>query len=230
MAGRQKFKAVLERDGTNLGWTIARVPFDPTQVWPQRIRLRVKGTVNGFAFRTSLFRASAGHYILLVNKKMQKGAGAVLGSVVEITLEPDTDERTVALPPELEKVLLQDRGLRRWHDALSDSYRKAIADRILEPKSAAVRVKRAEQMAEWMMLAMEGEKVTPPILEAAFLRTPKAREAWRGLTPTQRRGHLMGIFYYQSPEARQKRTQKAIEEALRIGEKKAARGESPDRE
>ena len=91
-----------------------------------------------------------------------------------------------------------------------------------EPKSAAVRVKRAEQMAEWMMLAMEGERVTPPILEAAFQRSPKARDAWRALTPTQRRGQLLGIFYYQSPEARQKRTQKAIEEALRIAEKKAA--------
>ena len=226
MAGRQKFKAVLERDGTSLGWTVVRVPFDPASMWPQRNRLRVRGTINGFGFRTSLFRARAGHFILLVNKKMQRGAGVALGSAAEVMLEPDIEERTVTLPPELEKVLRQDRALRRWHDALSDSYRKAIADRVTEPKSAASRVRRAEMMAEWMMLAMEGEKVIPPILKAAFLRTPKAREAWGGLTPRQRRGHLMGIFYYQSPEARQKRTQKAIAEALRIAEKKAARGES----
>jgi uncharacterized protein YdeI (YjbR/CyaY-like superfamily) len=229
MAARQKFKAVLEHDGTSLGWTIVRLPFDPTEVWPQRNRLRVKGTINGFAFRTSLFRARQGHFILLVNKKMQKGAGAVLGSVAEVVLEPDTGERTVTVPPELEGVLRQDRALRRWHDALSDSYRKAIADRVTEPKSAAARARRAEQMAEWMMLAMEGERVTPPILEAAFQRSPRARGAWRAMTPTQRRGQLLGIFYYKSPEARQKRTQKAIEEALRIAEKKALRGESPGR-
>jgi hypothetical protein len=40
----------------------------------------------------------------------------------------------------------------------------------------------------------------------------------------QRRGHLLGIFYYQSPESRQKRAQKAIEEALKIAGKKKARG------
>lgn len=224
MATRQKFRGVLERDGTGLGWTITRVPFDPTEKWPQRKGLRVKGTINGFEFRTSLFRARQGHYILLMNKKMQKGAGAGLGSAVEVVLEPDREERVLAVPPELEKVLRQDRGLRRWHDALSDSYRKAIADRVSEPKSAASRGKRAEQMAEWMMLAREGERVTPPILEAAFQRQPRAREAWAAMTPIQRRGQLLGIFYYQSPEARQKRTEKALDEALRLAEKRQRRG------
>jgi hypothetical protein len=36
------------------------------------------------------------------------------------------------------------------------------------------------------------------------------------MTLTQRRGHLMGIFYYQSPEARLKRVRKVIDEALRF--------------
>jgi len=46
------------------------------------------------------------------------------------------------------------------------------------------------------------------------------------MTPIQRRGHLMGIFYYQSPESRQKRAQKAIEEALRAAEQGAANATS----
>jgi hypothetical protein len=36
------------------------------------------------------------------------------------------------------------------------------------------------------------------------------------MTPVQRRGHLLGIFGYQSPESRQKRADKAIDEALKI--------------
>jgi hypothetical protein len=44
------------------------------------------------------------------------------------------------------------------------------------------------------------------------------------MTPIQRRGHLMGIYYYQSPESRQKRAQKAIEEALRAAEKSRRAG------
>lgn len=221
MAGRQKFKAVLERDGTGLGWTVARVPFDPAEVWPQRNRLRVKGTINGFGFRTSLFRARQGHFILLVNKGMQKGGGVVPGSVADVMLEPDVEERPTRIPPELEKILREDRSLRKWYEALNASGRKSIGDWIAQPKSADSRRKRAEQMAERMLLAMEGELVTPPILEVAFQRIPKAREAWRAMTPIQRRNHLLGIFYYQSPEARQKRTDKAIEEALRLLEKKS---------
>ena len=36
------------------------------------------------------------------------------------------------------------------------------------------------------------------------------------MTPIRRRNHLLGIFYYQSPEAREQRTQKAVAEALRV--------------
>lgn len=229
MAARQKFKAVLERDGTSLGWTIARLPFDPADVWPQRKGLRVKGTINGYAFRTSLFRMQKGQFFLLVNKPMQKGGAVALGSLADLELEPDLGERPIRTPPELEKFLREDRSLRKWYEALNASGRKWIGDWIAQPKSADSRRKRAEQMAERMLLTMEGERVTPPILEAAFQRAPRSRDAWQALTPIQRRNHLLGIFYYQSPEARQKRTQKAIEEALRIAAKKAARADSSDR-
>ncbi|MGH9560363.1 MAG: hypothetical protein ACRD3S_02815, partial [Terracidiphilus sp.] len=34
------------------------------------------------------------------------------------------------------------------------------------------------------------------------------------LTPTQRRNQLLGIFYYETVEARERRAMKAIEEAM----------------
>lgn len=212
----QQFRGVLESDGTNLQWTVVRLPFEPVEVWPQRQRMRVRGTINGFPFRTSLFRAKDGRCILLVNKTMQKGGGVARGGVAEVALEPDTGKRVVTTPPELEKLLRQERALRKWHRELSDSMRKAIADSIVEPKSPEARAGRAELWAERMLLAMEGEQVTPPILEAAFRRVPQARTGWAAMTPVQRRGHLMGIFYYRSPESREKRVRKAVEEALRI--------------
>jgi uncharacterized protein YdeI (YjbR/CyaY-like superfamily) len=216
---KRKFKGTLRPDGTGLQWTVITVPFDPAKVWPERQRMRVRGTINGFAFRTSLFRARDGSTILLVNKKMQKEPRVRPGHVAEVVLEPDLEERPEATPPELEKLLRQDRGLRKFYGELSASMRKAIVDQIEQPKSATVRAGRAELWAERMLQGMEGERVTPPILEAAFLRQPKAREGWRAMTRVQRRGHLMGIFYYQSPESRQKRAQKAIEEALRAAER-----------
>ena len=228
MPALRRFQGVLQPDGTSLGWTVVRVPFEPTEAWPRRKGLRVRGTIRSAAsrgettpFRTSLFRMRDGGCVLVVNKRMQKTAGLTRGSLAHITLEPDTEERPLTVPAELEKLLRQDRGLRRFHDALSPSMRKAIADLINQPKSPAARASRAELWAERMLLALEGERVPPPILEAIFNRNPRARTAWRSLTPIQRRSHLMGIFYVQSPESRQKRADKAIAEALRIAGRKA---------
>ena len=93
MSTTKKFRGVLEPDNTPLKWVIVKLPFDPAKAWPTRNRLRVKGTINGFAFRTSLFGSAQGGHLLLVNKQMQKGAGASVGSMAEIVLEPDL-ERT----------------------------------------------------------------------------------------------------------------------------------------
>jgi uncharacterized protein YdeI (YjbR/CyaY-like superfamily) len=212
----KKFQAVLKPDHTALKWTIARVPRDVTASWPEGRRLRVKGSINGFAFRTSLFSTGKGGFILLVNKRMQAGAGVALGSLASFTLEPDTEERTIEAPPELAAELAQVSSLRRWFDRLNYSTRKYVTENVTQVKSATARHKRAAQMAELLLSVMEGERETPPILEAAFARTPLARKGWHAMTPLQRRGHLMGIFYYRSPESRERRTRKAIEEALRI--------------
>lgn len=220
VSARRKFRGILEPDGTSLNWTVVRVPFDPATAWPQRQRRRVRGTINGFSFRTSLFQARDGRCILLVNKQMQKGAGVTLGSLAEVVLEPDLEMRIVATPPELEKLLRRHRALKKWHDQLSASIRKWIAETVAQPKSPAVRASRAERMAEQMMLAMEGERVLPPLLEAAFQRQPRARAGWKAMTSIQRRGHLLGIFHYQSPESREKRARKAVDEALRIAAKR----------
>lgn len=212
---RKKFQGVLERDGTSLNWTVVRLPFDPTRAWPSRQRLRVRGTINGFAIRTSLFQMRRGQYFLLVNKSMQKAAKVTLGSSAEIVLEPDLEQRPITVPVELEGILRQDRALRKWFNTLNASSRKWIGDWIGQPRSPEARARRAEQMGERMYLTMEGERSTPPILEAAFQRLPMARIGWRAMTALQRRQHLLGIFYCQSPESRQKRTRKAVEEALR---------------
>jgi len=219
---RKSFMALLEPDGTSLRWVIARVPFNVAKAWPERKRLRVRGEIEGFAFRTSLFPDSrgAGH-VLLVNKKMQAGAGARQGDRARIWLEPDLEERPAAIPPELERAFKGASRLRKWFGGLSESMRREIGKWVDEAKGSEARRKRAEKMAERLMLAMEGEVEPPPVLRAAFLRQPLARAGWDALTSTQRRGHLLGIFYYEGAEARERRAAKAVDDALRAARKRA---------
>lgn len=84
-----------------------------------------------------------------------------------------------------------------------------------QPKSAEARQKRAEKIAERLYLAMDGEKEPPPVLRVLFQRQPLALAGWKALTPTQRRHHLLGIFYYETADARQRRAAKVVEEALK---------------
>ncbi len=221
MSGAKKFRGILEHDGTSLNWTIVRVPFDPVRSWPALQRLRVRGAINGFAFRTSLFRNQRLGHLLLVNKTMQRGAGVRVGCEAEVVLEPDTTERTVSTPPELARVLRQSKRLERWYGQLSPSARRYIGDAVAKPRNPESRARLAELMAERMLLAMEGERQTPPILEAAFQRNPDARKGWLAMTPIQRRSHLLGIFNYRSPESRQKRARQAIDQALKIAAKRS---------
>ena len=219
---KKSFEATLERLRSNLGWVIVWIPFDVHKVWGSRGRLKVRGEINGFAFRTSLFPTRKRDHFLLVNKKMQEGAGAKEGSLAEFLLEPDTEERFVIIPAELNRILSEDRSFRRWFEALNYSIRKWLADWITQPKSSASRVRRAEQVAEQLFSAMEAERDLPPALKLAFSRDPRALQGWNLMSPSHRRGLLIAIFYYRSPDSRARRVDKVIEEAIALADKRSA--------
>jgi len=223
----KSFNAVLEPDQTRLRWVIARLPFDPAKAWPTRRGMRVRGEIapakgkaEGFAFRTSLFPDPRGAgYVLLVNKKMQAASGTTVGSQVRLQLEPDLEMRAVIIPPELTRALKGDRRLPKWFAAMSDSMRREIGKWVDEAKGPETRQKRAEQMAERLLQALEGETEVPPVLQAAFLRQPLARVGWEAMTRLQRQGHLLGIFYYQTADSRERRAAKAVEDALCVAKR-----------
>jgi len=204
---------------SRLNWVITYVPFDAAKVWGTRGQIKVKGKINGFAFRTSLFPTREGQHILLVNKRMQKGARAAEGSVARLQIELDSEERRVAIPDELKGLLSEDRSLRRWYDQLNHSTRNDIAKWITEPKGAEARVRRAEQIAERLLAVMEAEQELPPVLQVAFARHPRAREGWDLMSPSRRRGHLFGIFYYRTPDAQARRIDKMLDDATALAEK-----------
>jgi uncharacterized protein YdeI (YjbR/CyaY-like superfamily) len=211
---------VLEPLAGGLGWVIARLPFDIDEAWKKMVRLRVKVEVGGEVFRTSLFAdANRGGHFVLVNKKMQRAAGAKVGAMVDFVVAPDLEERTPPVPPELAKLLKTEKKLAKWYQGLSEPRRWEIAKWIDGVKSTEARQRRAEQIAERLMLTMEGEKELPPVLEVAFRRVPAARKGWEGMTKAQRRSNLMAVFYYQSPEAREKRVRKVVEDCLKVASK-----------
>jgi uncharacterized protein YdeI (YjbR/CyaY-like superfamily) len=214
------FQAMLERSGDGLNWTIVRVPLDVAKIWGVRGQLRIKGEINGFGFRTSLFPTGKGSHILMVNKKMQAGGRAVPGIKARFRLEPDTSPREVAPPPELLRVFRESKALEKYYQSFNYSTRREIARWIAEGKHGETRRRRAEQMAERLMLTMDAERELPPVLRAALAGNPKAHSGWQLMPRSHRRAHLLGIFYYRNPESRARRVTKAVQAMLEYAEKR----------
>jgi uncharacterized protein YdeI (YjbR/CyaY-like superfamily) len=215
----KSFHATLERMDSNLGWVIARIPFDVKKFWG-RSRVKVRGEVNGFAFRTSLFATKQTGHFLLVNKKVQQGAGIRAGSTAEFHLAVDTAPREVSIPMELGTIFKQSKSLNKWFDSLSYSYRREIGKWISEPKGGESRKRRAEQIAERMLETMDAECELPPLIKSALAQNGRAREGWALMTPIQRRSQLFAIFYYRTPDSRARRLQKALDVAVAVAERK----------
>lgn len=221
----KSFKATLERIPSRLGWVIIRIPFDVLKVWGTRAKVRVKGEINGFAFRSSVFPTSKGYHCMLIKRSMQAGANAAMGDAAHFRLVPDPTKPVVTIPSELQRILNEDRSFRRWFDQLTFSMRKWICYWIVNVKSSESRVRRAEQVAEQLFSTMEAELDLPPILKLAFARDPRAYQGWQSMTLLQRRGHLLAIFYYRNPESRDRRISKMLEDALAHSEKKTSKND-----
>jgi len=218
------FTATLERGGDRLNWTVIRVPLDVPKIWGVRGQLRVKGEINGFAFRTSLFPDGKSGHVMIVNKKMQAGSKTALGAKAMFSMEPDIVPRKVTTPKELLRVLEESKRVKKYYESLSPSYRNYISGWVGEARYAETRERRAEQMVERLMLAMEAEQELPPMLRVVLDRNPKARAGWELMPRGHRRGHLLGIFGYRNPESRGRRVAKAVEEMLQYANKRDKSG------
>jgi len=220
------FTALLERDGIRLGWTVARLPVHASVQWPAKQVRRVRGTLNGVEFESRLFKdARTQTQMVLVNNALRQAAGVRLGERVELSLEPDQQERPAAeMPAELSREFQGEKKIKRWFELLTPSVRREIGRWVEEPKLAQTRQKRAEKMAERLMLTMEGEVDAPAELKQIFARRPGAKPAWLGLTAIARRNHLLAIYTYVTPVSRMRRAEKAVDEAMERFKRKTEGG------
>jgi uncharacterized protein YdeI (YjbR/CyaY-like superfamily) len=210
----KSFNATLELFTSTFSLVLIRIPFDVSKVWGTRGRVRVKGEINGFAFRAAVFPTREGYHCLSVNKRLRTGASATVGDTVHFRLEPDTAKRVAAVPIELQRILNEDRSFRRWFDQLPFSMRQWCCYEIASVKNPASRLRRAERAAEQLLSTMEAELDLPPILKRAFAADPRAYQGWQSMTPIQRRNWLLSIFYCRTPESRDRRISKMLEDAL----------------
>jgi hypothetical protein len=156
MAGKKlRFKVKLEGvEGTAVAWLNA--PFDVPETFGTRARVPVRGTINGFPFRSSLMPMGGCHG-MAVNRTMRDGANAKAGDVVDVVIERDEEARTVEAPPELKNELAKSKKARERWDTLAFTHKKEMAISILDAKQEETKTRR---LARVMQVLKTGAKWT----------------------------------------------------------------------
>lgn len=139
----KRFRAVLQLTGRTA--TYIEIPFDPREVFGSG-RPPVRGTVNGFPFRSTLGRRG-GQWYMVVNRAVREGARAEAGQRVLVEMERDDEPRDVAVPDDLRAALAADDTARTHFDDLPYSHRKEYVDWIASAKRDETRRRRIEKAA-----------------------------------------------------------------------------------
>jgi hypothetical protein len=128
-------------------------PFDVVEVFQRKGRVPVKGTINGFPFRSSLMNMGDGH-MMAVNAQMRAGANCKGGDTVSVVMELDEDERRVEVPAPLKKIVASDSKTKEAWDQLSFTHQKEWVRAIEDAKKPETRQKRIAAMLD----ALSGKK------------------------------------------------------------------------
>lgn len=127
------------------------VPFDVEKTFGTRARVPVRGTVNGFPFRSSIFPRGDGTHYMVVNRETREGAGVAAGDTVSFVMERDDEPRTVEPPAELARALRSNRPARAAWDKLSYTHQKEHARAVSEAKRPETRERRVAQVVESLL-------------------------------------------------------------------------------
>jgi hypothetical protein len=141
---QQKFKVeLLSHAGSNAA--ILKPPFDAAVVFQRKGRVPVKGTINGFPFRSSLMNMGDGH-MMVINAQMREGAYCKAGDTVAVLMELDGDKRTVEVPAYLKKIIVGDPKAKEHWCKLSFTHQKEYVREIEGAKRPETREKRIAAM------------------------------------------------------------------------------------
>lgn len=154
---------------------------DSTLLWDYRILIpepiaqdflnakikRVICTLNNtISFHCAIMPSGDGSHFLLVNKENRKKLKLSAGDDIKVKLEEDTSKYGMALPEEMEELLLMDEeGSQAFH-SLTAGKQRSLLYIIGKPKSSDIRLKKAVVVLDY--LKMTGGKLDFKELNEAF--------------------------------------------------------------
>lgn len=134
-----RFRSRLVRPEGVGTWTFASIPEATIRTGGWRPRMRVTGTVDGVAFRSSLMPRGAGSLFVVVPQPIREQIGKSAGATVEFALETDTRPVVLPVPKDLASAL---GPLRPAFDGLAPSQRKIHLQSVASARQPETRARR----------------------------------------------------------------------------------------
>ena len=130
---------VQQAEGVNA--TGLPIPADVVTALGSHKRPPVMVTINGYTYRSTI-AAYGAVFMLPLSAEHRNAAGVTAGDTVEVTLELDTEPRTVEIPADLAAALAAAPGAVAAFDALAFSKRKEFVRQVNDAKTQETRERR----------------------------------------------------------------------------------------
>jgi hypothetical protein len=143
----KRFRALVNRKEGSEVCSI-NIPFDVEKTFGARGRVPVRGTLNGAAFRSSVFRMGGDCHFMVVNRRMRAAAGVSGGETVPVVMERDAETRNVEPPADFARALKSNKEARATWDKLSYTHQREHVEHIEEARKPETRLRRIEKSVQ----------------------------------------------------------------------------------
>jgi len=152
----ERFEAKLEP--VPHGGQFVVVPAEVAAAAGLKYGARVRGTVNGAAYRSSLMKYS-GVFHMGVHKATLAAAGAPSGARVTVTIELDDQPLpTDVVPPDLAKAIGARAGTRAAWAKLSPSHKREHVKHVIDAKKPETRARRIAAIVQTLEALRANQK------------------------------------------------------------------------
>ena len=156
MPKKHTFTATIQNaSGAGGGGAFVEVPFDVEEVFGAK-RARVKASIEGVPYRGLLVRMGGPSHILIILKGIREQIGKTFGDEIQVTVEPDLEERMIEIPKDLLKELKKDKEAKAFFDKLSYTHRKEYVNWVTEAKKEETRQNRIIKAIEMLKKGKRG--------------------------------------------------------------------------
>lgn len=134
-----KFNTVVKSEGKTATGIV--VPPEIVEALGSGRNPKVKVSVNGYTFQGTV-QVSNRQFMLSFSSDKREASGVKGGDQVEVTIELDTEPRTVEIPEDLRAALSAKAGAMEAFEALAYSRRKEFVRQVSEAKALETRTRR----------------------------------------------------------------------------------------